>query len=176
MSDRPPPRTGRGVLVGAITATALAIVFFNLMLLFFVRWQQAAGGIHTATPQSFGPATDRRSAPGEFSFADLQDSDVAGRYRYYELTNLMGTIKLLPDHTIINKDGTKYPRHYWEIQPEGILTRWQRATWCSTSGRDRVSTWRGAATGLIIDGSRRSTIPRKSSGATICRISARRRR
>ena len=51
---------------------------------------------------------------------------MAGRYRYYELTNLMGTNKLLPDHTIINKDGTKYPRYYWEIQPEGILTRWQR--------------------------------------------------
>ena len=29
--------------------------------------------------------------------------------------------------TAINKDGTKYPRYYWEIQPEGILTRWQRA-------------------------------------------------
>ena len=122
MTDMAPPRTGRGVWIWAITATVLAIVFFNLTLLFFVRWQRAAVEINPV-----GPDGSRRAVSGEFSFADLQDSDVAGQYRYYERTNLMGTIKLLPDHTIINKDGTKYPRYYWEIQPEGILTRWQRA-------------------------------------------------
>jgi hypothetical protein len=126
-SAAPRPRARRVLLVWAIAATVAAIIFGNTSLVLFVRLRQANAGNPRATLQHPSRNTSKDRMHGPASFGELQDSDVAGRYRFYERTNMVGTITLLPDHTIINKDGTTYQRYHWEIQPEGLLTMWQRA-------------------------------------------------
>jgi hypothetical protein len=52
--------------------------------------------------------------------------DMVGRYRFFESGNEVGIIVLLPNHSMINKDGTTYRQYHWEIQPGGLMTTWQR--------------------------------------------------
>jgi hypothetical protein len=121
----------RGLLVWALTATLAAFVLGNATLILWLRLRQA----HAALAQRDGivreVTTSRRpnpsaSAPMVGAFEKLQDSDVAGRYRFFQDGEELGKITLLPTHSIINKDGTTYPRYHWEIQPDGIMTVWQR--------------------------------------------------
>jgi hypothetical protein len=100
------------LLVWAITATLAAVVFAIVALLLFVRLRTLA------SPTGAAPSP----------FLTLQESDVIGRYRFFEGTNDMGFIELLPTHSIINKDGTTYPQYRWEILRDGLLTVWQKST------------------------------------------------
>jgi hypothetical protein len=38
----------------------------------------------------------------------------------------VGIVALLANHSMINKDGTTFPQYHWEIQPNGLMTTWQR--------------------------------------------------
>jgi hypothetical protein len=128
MAPRPSGR--RALLIWAVTATLAAVVFANIALLLWVRLRQA-----NATMSQQVASRRDASASGQSNtsavepvgaFANLQESEVAGRYRFFQDGEELGTITLLPSHSIINKDGTTYPRYHWEIRPEGILTVWQR--------------------------------------------------
>ena len=123
------------MLIWAVTATFAAFVLGNAVLILWVRLRQANALLNqrvnvveeTTTPRT----TPRRANPAGFAptsgeFEKLQDSDVAGRYRFIQDGEDLGKITLLPNHSIINKDGTTYPRYHWEIQPGGIMTTWQR--------------------------------------------------
>jgi hypothetical protein len=96
------------LLVWAICASAAAIAFAGLALFFFVRGLEGK-------PQVTSP------------FLTLQESDVVGRYRYFESGNEAGIIELYPNHSFRNRDGTTYPQYRWEILRDGLLTVWQKA-------------------------------------------------
>lgn len=121
----------RGLLIWALTATFAAFVLGNMALIFWLRLRQANAALservvipaESSTPRQANPSAIG-SNPG--AFEKLQDSEVAGRYRFFQDGEELGKITLLPNHSIINKDGTTYPRYHWEIQPGGILTTWQR--------------------------------------------------
>ena len=97
------------LLIWAISATAAAIAFAVLASFFFVRGLE--GKRQFTSP-----------------FLTLQESDVVGRYRYFESGNEAGMIELLPNHSIINRDGGSYPQYRWEILRDGLVTVWQRST------------------------------------------------
>jgi hypothetical protein len=130
-SAAPPPRARRGLLIWAVTATLAAVVLGNIALIFWLRLRQAnASSDDRVTVARESSASHRSStsaiAPDATPFENLQESDVAGRYRFFQDGVELGSIKLLPSHSIINKDGTTYPRYHWEIRPDGIMTTWQR--------------------------------------------------
>jgi hypothetical protein len=135
MSEIPPSRGARRVmLIWAVSATLAAFVLGNVALLLWVRLRQANAALQARVVVA--EETARRTAPRRANPADmaptsgefekLKDSDVAGRYRFFQDGEDLGKITLLPNHSIINKDGTTYPRYHWEITPAGIMTTWQR--------------------------------------------------
>lgn len=131
LSGTPPRGARRGLLIWAVTATLAALVLGNVALILWVRLRQANASLAQRVEIVRETTTPRRSAaaagvPGESPFEKLQDSDVEGRYRFFEEGVELGKITLLPSHSIINKDGTTYPSYHWEIQPGGIMTTWQR--------------------------------------------------
>jgi hypothetical protein len=131
ISIAPPRRPGRGLLIWAVTATLAALLLGNMALIFWLRLQQANESLKeriAVSSESSAPRRLNTSAvgPDATAFEKLQESDVAGRYRFFQDGVELGTIKLLPNHSIINKDGTTYPRYHWEIRPDGIMTLWQR--------------------------------------------------
>jgi hypothetical protein len=94
---------------------------------FRLRLRQANAALNERDVIARDTSASRRLNPSAASaFEKLQESDVAGRYRFFEDGTELGVITLLPDHTIINKGGTTYPRYRWEIQPGGIMTVWRR--------------------------------------------------
>jgi hypothetical protein len=114
-----------------MTATLAAVVLGNVLLLVWLRLREANAANSQQVTISAGTSTSRRAnaaeaTPSSGAFEKLQDSDVAGRYRFFDAGVELGAITLLPNHSIINKDGTTYPRYHWEIQPDGIMTVWQR--------------------------------------------------
>ncbi len=127
----PAPRARRALAIWAVSATLAAIVFGSLALALWLRLCEARATTNrsmvaesqTSEPARLNPPVRE---PGANSFASLQDSEVTGRYRFFESGNEVGTIILLPNHSMINKDGTTYRQYHWEIQPDGILTTWQR--------------------------------------------------
>ena len=129
ISTAPARGPRRGLLIWALTATLAAFVLGNTTLILWLRLRQANAAL---TQRDTSEATTLRrpdtaaSAPAAGAFEKLQDSDVAGRYRFFQDGEELGKITLLPNHSIINKDGTTYPRYRWEIQPGGIMTTWQR--------------------------------------------------
>ena len=136
MSEIPPSRGARRVMwIWAVSATLAAFVLGNVALILWVRLRQANALMNervVVMEESAAPRTaPRRASPADIAptsgvFENLQDSDVAGRYRFFQVGEELGKITLLPNHSIINKDGTTYPRYHWEIQPGGIMTTWQR--------------------------------------------------
>lgn len=127
----PAPRPRRALVIWAVSATLAAIVFGSVALVLWLRLGEARAATNRSMAvQSQNPEPARLSPPvqepGTNSFANLQDSDVTGRYRFFESGNEVGTIILLLNHSMINKDGTTYRQYHWEIQPDGILTTWQR--------------------------------------------------
>jgi hypothetical protein len=128
-SSEAPPRSGRAVLIWAITATLAALVLGNTALVLWVRLREANNSsrhVIVKSVSSSRPSNTLTAEPAPGAFDHLRDSDVAGRYRFFENGVELGAITLLPSHSIINKDGTTYPRYHWEIQPDGIMTVWQR--------------------------------------------------
>jgi hypothetical protein len=122
---------GRGVLIWAVTATLAAVLLANVALVLWVRLRQAqaASTDHVAitrTESAPRRSSSAEAAPVGGAFDQLQESDVAGRYRFFDGGVELSKIMLLPNHSIINKDGTTYPKYRWEIQSDGILTVWQR--------------------------------------------------
>jgi hypothetical protein len=149
--DTPPDKQKRLFLAWAITATVAALVFGNVALILFVRLRAArqeaapllrAQAASEATPppalhppqglfpEEAAPAYPTRGAlltrPINASFTNLVESDVAGRYRFFEEEGVVGIIALRPDHTMINKDGMSLRQYRWAIQADGILTTWRR--------------------------------------------------
>jgi hypothetical protein len=126
-----PRQPGRGVLVWAVTATLAAILFGSMALLLWLRQGIEKVATHdrvTTTPPVSTPRRSNRAeaAPTAGAFDQLKEEEVAGRYRFFDAGAELGIITLLPNHSIINKDGTTYPRYRWEIQTDGLLTVWQR--------------------------------------------------
>ena len=120
------PRSRRGVLIWAVVATLAAFVFGNVALLLGVKLFVANQRLAVATASARNSPQPNRSRAGAASpFAALQDSDVAGRYHLFQEGTDVGIVTLLPNHSIINKDGTTFPQYHWEIQPNRLLTRWQ---------------------------------------------------
>ena len=127
-------RPSRGVLIWAVTATIAAVVLGNVSLVLWARLNKAeANAKANERLVIMRDASAPRSRPSRAAtvepnpaFESLKDSDVEGRYRFFQDGVELGTITLLPTHSIINKDGTTYPRYHWEIQPGGIMTVWQR--------------------------------------------------
>lgn len=122
------PRTSRGVLIWAMAATLVAFVLGNVALLLFVKLRTANAQLAQATATAAGrkpPAPSRTRAVESSPFAALQDNDVAGRYHLFQEGTDVGIVTLLPNHSMINKDGTTFPQYHWEIQANRLMTRWQ---------------------------------------------------
>jgi hypothetical protein len=116
----------RALLIWAVSATVLAIALFNTTLILFVKLRDAKARA-AATSAFQAQKRIARGAGGVSSaFGQLQDSDVVGRYHLFQEGTNVGIITLLSNHSIINKDGTTFPQYHWEIQPNGLMTRWQR--------------------------------------------------
>lgn len=105
----------RLLLIWAVAATVAALVFGNCALVFWMRSRETASARPVTTP-----------TPS--SFLSLTESDVIGRYHYFEGGTQIGFIELLPNHSIINKDGTTYPQYRWEILRDGLVTVWQKSS------------------------------------------------
>jgi hypothetical protein len=143
----------RFFLIWAIIASVVALAFANLALVLFSRLRSApkeAPVVATQTdssPQSAPPPSrlawapsleelalayptlgQRSTHPLNSSFTNLTDNDVAGRYRFFHDTSAGGIITLLPDHTMINREGHTVPQYRWTLQPDGILTKWRSTT------------------------------------------------
>lgn len=58
----------------------------------------------------------------------MRESDIPGRYKFFEAGNELGTMTLLPNHSFINKDGTTFPQYRWELSPNDLLIVWQRSS------------------------------------------------
>ncbi len=128
--SQPSRGTHRVLWIWAVTATLAAFVLGNAALIFWLRLHRtnaAANERVIATEEISRPRRANVAATTpDPAFEKLQDSDVAGRYRFFQDGEDLGKITLLANHSIINKDGTTYPRYHWEIQPNGIITLWQR--------------------------------------------------
>jgi hypothetical protein len=125
----PPPRPRRAVLIWAVTATLAAFVFGNCALVLLLKLRDTNVRLAQAqAPASArnAVASPRKPAGARSPFASLQDSDVVGRYHLFQEGTDVGIITLLENHSIINKDGTTFPQYHWEIQPNGLMTMWQR--------------------------------------------------
>lgn len=123
----PSHRTSRALLIWAVTASLAAFVFGNAALLLFVKLREANARLARTAAVPRPPAAARRNtARVDSGFATLQDSDVAGRYHLFQEGTNVGIITLLANHSIINKDGTTFPQYHWEVQPNGLMTMWQR--------------------------------------------------
>ena len=128
MHDANRPTSNRALLIWATTATLAAVVFGNVSLLLWVRLHAArdTANQHVTSGRAIAASGQANGAAG--AFQGLQDREVSGRYRFFEDGAEVGTIRLLSDHRMVNKDGTIYKQYHWEIQPDGIMTVWQRAS------------------------------------------------
>jgi hypothetical protein len=61
------------------------------------------------------------------SFAELNEANVAGRYRIIE-DDKVSFVYLNEDHTFINKNGTTYPQYLWEAGPDRLVLTLQRGS------------------------------------------------
>ena len=119
-------RSGRAVLLWAVIATAAAFLFGNTALLLFVKLREANARLAQVSTPARPIASNRTIAHGASPFATLEDGEVTGRYHLFQEGINVGIVTLLANHSIINKDGTTFPQYHWEIQPHGLMTRWQR--------------------------------------------------
>jgi hypothetical protein len=126
---KPPllPRPHRGVLLWAIGASLVALGLAALSLVLWLRLTAVSREqvLRLAPSPPSTPPAAVEATPA--AFAGLQDADVIGRYRFFESGNEVGTIILLPSHSMINKDGTTYRQYHWEIRSDGLHTRWQKS-------------------------------------------------
>ena len=121
------PRSGRAVLVWAVAATVAAFIFGNAALVLLVKWRDSNARLAEATAPGRNARVPGRGTEGVADgFGALQENEVAGRYHLFQEGTDVGIITLLPNHSIINKDGTTLPQYHWEIKPNGLMTMWQR--------------------------------------------------
>lgn len=122
MPEAPAPVPGKSkqrlLLIWAIAATLATVLFANAALLLFVRTRELS---QRSTRDAL--KADSSASP----FLTLHESEVPGRYRFFENGEEMGIMTLNPDHKFINKDGTTYPQYRWVILRDGLMICWQRA-------------------------------------------------
>jgi hypothetical protein len=134
MENMPEAAPGRSrvnllLLIWAAIATVAAVILCGMVVYLSLRLYHVPPHNQVVlAPEATAPPPPKWTAaqPGPSPFESLQDADVIGRYRFFQDGEEQGKIRLLPSHSIINKDGTTYPRYHWEIQPDGIMTVWQR--------------------------------------------------
>src|SRR5262245_58514004 len=121
----PKSRSSTALVIWAVTASLAAFVLGNTALLLWLKLRDANERLSTLAeaPRAVeGIAGATNSSP----FARLQDSDVVGRYYLFHEGTNVGVITLLPTHSIVNSAGESLPQYHWELQPRGLMTRWQR--------------------------------------------------
>jgi hypothetical protein len=140
MSEPVIRRTSLALLIWAVAATVAAFVLSITVLLLLVKLHEADARVAEAearlakseaqlaqgtmpAPNPAGP--NRRKSRANPAFVGLQESEVVGRYHLFQEGTDVGIVTLLPDHSMINKDGTTFEQYHWEIQPDGLMTRWQ---------------------------------------------------
>ena len=127
MPEVPAPVAGKSkqqlFFIWAITATLAAVVFANVALLLFVRARE----VESKQKRLVRNVAEQNLANTGSPFLTLPESDVPGRYKFFENGEEMGIMVLQPDHKFINKDGTTYPTYRWEILRDGLLIVWQRS-------------------------------------------------
>lgn len=143
---------GALVIVGAVCLCLILALLggFGLYLL-TNRGVKAPMQTHVLISETVSNTQDVASPQQvtNFSFANLPESEIPGRYRYisgdkdYFLT-------LYADHSFKNKDGTVLPVHRWEVSPEGLILHWIR----SKTVYDRIEA-PGIYTGTKEDGTTR---------------------
>lgn len=124
MPEAPTPAPGKSkqrlLLIWAIVATLAAVLFANVALLLFIHTRELK--------QTQSASHTTGSSPGAASpFLSLLESEVPGRYRFFENGEELGIMTFTPDHKYINKDGTTYPQYRWVILRDGLMICWQRA-------------------------------------------------
>jgi len=124
MPEAPAPAPGKSkqrlLLVWAIVATLAAVLFANVALLLFVRTRELK---QTQHPTRVTLNQANTASP----FLSLEESEVPGRYRFFENGEEMGIMTFTADHKYINKDGTTYPQYRWVILRDGLMICWQRS-------------------------------------------------
>jgi hypothetical protein len=124
------PGLNRVLLIWALSATLIVVFLCAVIAFLAVQLSHARSGNRpiVTVGNSVVPPPPRELEPqsGPSPFPTLADTEVPGRYRFFQDGVDLGFIRLLPNHSIINKDGTTYPRYHWEVQPDGIMTVWQR--------------------------------------------------
>jgi hypothetical protein len=122
----PMQRPRRGLLIWALTATLAAVAFGNSTLILFMKLREAKAQAIVARPAPTASLTFTRPQRSAATFTQLQDSDVAGQYRFFQEGTNVGIITLQADHSMVNKDGETLPQYHWEVTPNGLVTMWQR--------------------------------------------------
>jgi hypothetical protein len=111
----------RLIFFWAVAATPAALMFANCALLLFLRTRELAAAVRRAN------AAANQNSPGS-PFLTLNETDLPGRYKFFEGGEELGIMTLTPDHKFINKDGTTFPQYRLEILRDGMLIVWERAT------------------------------------------------
>jgi hypothetical protein len=114
------------LLLWASIATVAALMFAAVALYLFLH-QRTVILTHTPSQGQRPPVTQRPADVASTAFADVRDSDIPGRYRFFENGVELGEMVFKPDHTFINKDGTTFKQYRWDVSPEGLVIVWQRA-------------------------------------------------
>jgi hypothetical protein len=127
----PPDSTTSGrrefyLLLWASIATVAALMLAALSLYLFLH-PRAVLSTQALTSEQRPPVSQRPAEPASSSFADVRESDIPGRYRFFENGVALGTMIFKPDHTFINKDGGTFKQYRWDVSAEGLVIVWQRA-------------------------------------------------
>lgn len=124
MPEVPAPAPGtskqRLLFIWASVATLAAVLFANVALLLFMRTRELK---QTQRPTRMTLNRADSASP----FLSMQESEVPGRYKFFENGEEIGIMTLTPDHKFINKDGTTYPQYRWAILRDGLMICWQRS-------------------------------------------------
>src|SRR6267143_3018756 len=120
--DEPPviaqARPGKSVFVVWVLLAGLVAFVFTGLVGYFLFFQ--------ARPRSSNSVTGRlvrTLAPSKFSFLDIPESTVAGRYKWTDGPSEFFMV-LYDDHTFMNRDGTTFPQYRWDIGPDGLSIQW----------------------------------------------------
>jgi len=66
------------------------------------------------------------SNPG--AFASVKESDIPGRYRWFESEKNRGLIALNADHTFTSLNGQKSDTYRWSLSPDQLVMEYNRMT------------------------------------------------
>lgn len=108
-----------------------------------LRAQLDAGPFNVRRPRPAPPEI----AAARDSFAQVQESSIPGRYRWFQSEQEKGIITLRADHTFRNERGEKFPAYRWELSRDELVLFWQ-----SGSSRYNQIESPGVYVGLRTDG------------------------